>query len=140
MKNGEPCKHNALKGQRYCGTRSHQEQGAVVAASAPLAPARTHAQEGGKELEFSPHFQEIIQMCKDTLGKPHEKSGMLAQWARIQLDAVRHAMEDLRLRDGLGADTMHIINVNYPSGAKPKAPVRDEATGADDGDAEKVMN
>jgi hypothetical protein len=99
---------------------------------------------GDEDREFSPHFAEIIKLCKDTIKAPTERSGMLAQWARIQLDAVRHAMEHQRLMDGLGIGTTHVINVHPPTD-KPRPPVEDDGpVGASEGDTgdngERVLN
>ncbi|MEE9367195.1 MAG: hypothetical protein V3W44_10940 [Dehalococcoidales bacterium] len=129
MKNGERCKHNALKGQQFCGTKSHQEQGEGPATlTLPSTPVYAHTKGGPgayTEDNFSPHFAEIIEMCRAERADPDEKSGMLAQWARIQLDAVSRAMEDLRLRDGLGTGVTHVFNLIHP-GDKPPMPTEDE--------------
>jgi hypothetical protein len=59
---------------------------------------------------------------------------------KLKLDATKAAVEDLRLRDGLGAGTTHVINVIQP-GDKPRPPVDDNAPPvASEGDSEKVMN
>ena len=148
MKNGERCKHNARKGQQFCGTKSHQEQEEGTATAlvtndacpASPAPAHAHTKGGG----YHPHFTEIIEMCRAERAAPDEKSGMLAQWARIQLDAITRAIEHQRLTDGLGAGVTHVFKVIYPEGEKPRPPTDDETVpegAVGDGEGkEKVMN
>ena len=113
-KAGKPCSRKAWKGTLYCKLHAPTEE-----------PSESRARANGVGSEFHFAFQEIIDWTKEQVENPTDSTGLLVPVMRLRLDTTAKAIEDLRLRDGLGAGTTHVINVIAPSN-KPKPPPEDE--------------
>jgi hypothetical protein len=61
------------------------------------------------DTQFSPDFQELLDLCRKEIKKPSKQSGIRSTWARIMLDVVRTAREDLQrqLQTGSRPITLH---------------------------------
>jgi hypothetical protein len=58
---------------------------------------------------FSPEFQEIIDMCRREIKKPSKESGVKSNWARLMLDSVKAAQEEMR-RDAGKFIVYHVVH------------------------------
>jgi hypothetical protein len=106
--------------------------------------SESRARDRGVGREFHPCFQAILDWTDELKDNPPDNLTQMVSLGKLKLDATKAAVEDLRLRDGLGAGTTHVINVIQP-GDKPRPPVDDNAppvaSEGDSGDAkERVLN
>ena len=131
---GQPCKRNARKNHTLCWLHGKDEK-----SSTP--EAKSCARDRGVDDEFSPHFKELLALCRAEILTPSENTQHVQQWGRLQLDVVRHALEHQRILDGHGVGVQYICNKHYPAGDRPLPPPDEEAppTGAT-GDDERVLN
>ncbi len=118
-KSGDRCGRKALKGSRFCGLKSHQAQGNEGDDVSVVKPPTNHARPGAETL-FSPDFQSLIDLCRNEIKTPTKGSMQKLQWARLLLDAVRHAKDELRELEAQHV-VYHIVNED-PLGPADEAP------------------
>ena len=121
-----PCKRKAWKGSTFC--KLH----------APAAEeTKSHARANGAGSDFHPCFLSILDWIDELKADPPDNIKDLMTVGRLQHDVTKSAIEDLRLRDGMGAGATYNFTMQPP--AEPvEVPVK--AVEAIDGDDGRVLN
>ena len=68
-------------------------------------------------------YTDLVSVCMAELRSPSPKSGIMAVWARLLLEAMKAHKEEQRLLEGAGANAVYSLTILAPCSPPNLAPL-----------------
>ena len=98
-----PCKRKAWKGSTFCKLHAPSPE-----------ETESRARDRGVGNDFHQCFQDILDWTDELKEHPPENLTQMVSLGKLKLDATKAAVEDLRLRDGLGTGAVYNFTMTPP--------------------------